>query len=309
MIEIQDLTKIFRTGLRKGDVIALDNISLSINMGEILGLLGPNGAGKTTLFKVLLGVTRATSGMVAINGRPPSDPGSRLTVGYLPENHRFPSHLTGIGLLKLTGRLSRMSGSDITSRSDELLDLVSMDRWADTKIRNYSKGMLQRIGLAQALMNDPEILLLDEPTDGVDPVGRVEIREALTKIRNAGRLIVLNSHLLSEVESVADRVAILQKGRLLRVASVEQLTNRLSQYEIKAEMGSHVIELPEEVGKIVAVTAQGILVELTRPEYINEVIDRLRMKRIPISIVRPMTVSLEQSFIETVSAAAEEDKP
>jgi len=201
-----------------------------------------------------------------------------------------------------------MSNSDIVSRSDELLALVGMERWADSKIRKYSKGMLQRIGLAQALVNDPEILLLDEPTDGVDPIGRVEIREILTRIRGAGRMIILNSHLLAEVESVADRVAILQKGRLLRVSTIDELTNRQSQYEIEADMGSRVIELPEEIGKIVAVTASGILVELTKPDHINEVIDRLRMKKIPISSVKPMTVSLEQSFIETVTASNEEDQ-
>lgn len=290
--------------MRKGDIVALDNVSLSVNPGEILGLLGPNGAGKTTLFKVLLGVTRATSGRATINSLPPSDPNSRLTIGYLPENHRFPNHLTGIGLMNLTGRMCGMNIADITSRSDELLTLVGMERWADTKIRKYSKGMLQRIGLAQALVNDPEILLLDEPTDGVDPIGRVEIRKVLTSIRSAGRMIILNSHLLAEVEAVADRVAILQKGSLLRVSTVKELTNRQSQYEIEADMGNNVLELPEEIGKIVAVTAKGLLVDLTKPDHVNYVIDQLRIKKISISAVKPMTVSLEQSFIETVTAAA-----
>ncbi len=301
IIEIEELTKVYKTGMRKGDIVALDGVSLNIAHGEIFGLLGPNGAGKTTLFKVLLNVTPLTSGRVTINNLPPTDPASRQKVGYLPENHRFPDHLTGLGLLELTGRLCGMSTGDIDSRSDELLPLVDMDKWAGTKLRKYSKGMLQRIGLAQALISDPDILLLDEPTDGVDPVGKIEIRKVLEHIRTQGKSIILNSHLLSEVESVADRVAILQKGRVLRISSVDELTSRQSQYEIEADMGNRSIEIPEEIGKVVAVTARGMLLELVDDEKINFVIDHLRMNKISIRSVKPMKVTLEQSFIETLS--------
>ncbi len=307
VIETHDLSKIYRTGMRKGDIVALDRATISIEPGEIFGLLGPNGAGKTTMFRLLLGLTHATSGSATLFGHPPDEPRSRQKLGYLPENHRFPTHLTGHGLLLSTGRLYGMAGSDIEHRADELLELVSMDKWRDTKIGKYSKGMLQRIGLAQALIADPEVLLLDEPTDGVDPMGRVEIRDVLTKIRDRGRTIILNSHLLSEVEAVADRVAILQKGHVLKVSSVEALTSRQSQYEIEAEMGSKHIDLPEEVGRILAVTSKGLLVELADPENINVVIDRLRMKRISIRSVKPMKVSLEQSFVEAVTESGREE--
>jgi len=301
VLDIQDLTKVYRTGMRKGDVVALDNVSLSVKMGEIFGLLGPNGAGKTTLFKMLLGITGITSGEAEIFGRPPMDPRSRLKVGYLPENHRFPFHLTGLGLLEFTARLYGMSSSDADRRAEELLELVSMTKWANTKIRNYSKGMGQRIGLAQAMISDPELLLLDEPTDGVDPVGKIDIRKVMKRIRAEGKSIVLNSHLLSEVESVADRVAILSKGRLIKVSSVEDLTSRKSQYDIEADMGSKLIEIPPEIGKAVVVTARGMTVELTDRSHINQVIDRLRMKKIPIYAVTPVKVSLEQSFLETIT--------
>ncbi len=305
IIDVEDLTKVYETGFRKGNIVALDNVSLSIKQGEIFGLLGPNGAGKTTLFKVLLGVTQLTSGMAAISGLPPSNPRSRQNVGYLPENHRFPDHQTGLGLLEFTGRLHNMRQADIDSRTDELLEVVGMTRWAGIKIRKYSKGMAQRIGLAQALIAEPEILLLDEPTDGVDPVGKIEIRGVLEKVRDGGKSIVLNSHLLSEVESVADRVAILSKGRLLKVGSVDLLTSRRNQYEVEASIGNKHIELPPEMGKVVAYTKQGLIVELTEEKHINHVIDQLRRKDVAIRSVKPMKVSLEQSFLETITEDGE----
>ena len=217
IVDVQELTKVYPTGMRKGGVVALDNATLSVKQGEIFGLLGPNGAGKTTLFKVLLNVTGANSGSCMISGLPPSDPLSRQKIGYLQENHRFPDYLTGIQLLVLTARMCRTKMSAKDERVGHLLTMVGMERWGNTKIRNYSKGMLQRIGLAQALVSDPEILFLDEPTDGVDPVGKKEIKDVLMKIRDEGKSIILNSHLLSEVEMVADRVAILSRGKVARI--------------------------------------------------------------------------------------------
>ncbi|HOP07082.1 MAG TPA: ABC transporter ATP-binding protein [candidate division Zixibacteria bacterium] len=305
IVDVQDLTKVYSTGMRKGDIVALDSVSLSISEGEIFGLLGPNGAGKTTMLKVLLGITSITSGTATIDGFPPGNPRSRVKVGYLPENHRFPDHLTGLGLMELTGRLHGMSQKQMDERSDELLKLVGMERWASVKIRKFSKGMLQRIGLAQAMMPDPDVLFLDEPTDGVDPVGRTEIREVMKRIRSEGKSIVLNSHLLSEVESVADRVAILSRGRLIKVATVTELTSRASQYEVEADFGNKIIKLPEEVGKVVSMASRLMIVELTDPERINDVIDDIRMNKIKIKSVKPVTVTLEQSFMEAVSSHPE----
>jgi ABC-2 type transport system ATP-binding protein len=296
VIEVQSLTKVYTAG----KVVALREVSLSIQRGEIYALLGPNGAGKTTLFKVLLGISRITSGAAQITGFSPSDPRSRQKVGYLPENHRFPSHLTGLGLLRLTGQLYGCSRDEIRSRANELLDLVGMTRWADVKMKRYSKGMSQRIGLAQAMISDPEILLLDEPTDGVDPVGKIEMREVLKQVRAAGRSVVLNSHLLSEVESAADRVAILSEGRVLRVGSVDELTSRRSHYEIEGDFGSYELELPESIGRVLAKGEGRMTVELSDEKEINYVIDELRREEITIRSVKPMRISLEQSFLETV---------
>lgn len=301
IVVIEDLTKIYNTGMKKGGITALDSVSLAIEQPEIFGLLGPNGAGKTTLFKTLLGITQVTSGYATIAGLPPDNPRSRKKVGYLPENHRFPSHLSGLGLLEFTGRLFGMTKRDIETRAEMLLPLVGMDKWATTRIGKYSKGMQQRIGLAQALMGDPEILFLDEPTDGVDPVGKTEIREVLRKIRDEGKSVILNSHLLSEVESAADRVAILSHGKIIRIGTVDELTSRESQYEVEGDFGDKLFDIPEEVGKRISLFKDRLIVQLTDEKKINWIIDQMRMKKINIRSVKPIKITLEQSFIETVS--------
>jgi ABC-2 type transport system ATP-binding protein len=299
IIEFSEVTKVY-DGRSRGSILALDRVNLSVSPGEIFGLLGPNGAGKTTLFRVLLGMISSTEGEVRLNGLVPSDPHSRDKVGYLPENHRFPAHLNGLGLLRLTGRLCGMPETEIQPRAELLLRLVGMEKWALTKMRKYSKGMTQRIGLAQALMNDPDILLLDEPTDGIDPVGKLEIRTLLQQLRDQGKTIVINSHLLSEVELAADRVAILNYGRVVRVGTTAELTVKRHQFEIEAAIGDTVIELPAEIGHVVFVSAQKMTVELLDDEQINAVIDMLRSQKISIRSVKPLSVSLEQSFMESI---------
>ncbi|UCD63247.1 MAG: ABC transporter ATP-binding protein [Candidatus Zixiibacteriota bacterium] len=301
VVVTEDLTKIYNAGMKKGGITALDGLSLAIGQPEIFGLLGPNGAGKTTLLKVLLGITRISAGSATIVGLPPDNPASRRKVGYLPENHRFPPHLSGLGLLEFTGRLYGLRRNVIDSRAGSLLDMVDMDKWANTKITKYSKGMQQRIGLAQAMMSDPEILFLDEPTDGVDPVGKTEIRKVLQKIRDEGKSILLNSHLLSEVESVADRVGILSRGKLIKTGSVDELTSRESQFEIEAEFGNKLFEIPAEVGKKISLSMNRLIVELKDEKQVNWIIDHLRLKKINIRAVKPIKISLEQSFIETVT--------
>lgn len=300
IIQLNEITKIYQTGLKRGNITALNEVSLSVPQGEIFGLLGPNGAGKTTMVKILLGITSITSGRAWLGGLPVSDPKARQKVGYLAENHRFPSHLTGLGLLQLAGRLSGMSESEIDSRMDYLLPLVGMDRWGPVKMKKYSKGMLQRIGLAQAMITDPDLLLLDEPTDGVDPVGKAEIRQVLEKLRQEGKTIFLNTHLLSEIEPIADRVAILSKGRLMKVDTVANLTRRGSQYEIKAQIGHQLVEFPDKLGRVLNVSTDRMLVDVVSEAALNEIIDRMRAKQIMITEIKPLTITLEQSFLEVI---------
>ena len=300
VVEAENLTKIYGNKYLGKTIPALENVSLSINKGNIFALLGPNGAGKTTLFKILLGILPITSGKAFISGLSPDNPLSRKKTGYLPENPAFPSHLTAAKLLRFTGRLYGLDEALITERSNELLRLVEMEKYADTKIVNFSKGMIQRIGLAQALISDPEILFLDEPTDGIDAIGKVEVKKILKSMKSKGTTIIINSHLLSEVETIADTVCILSRGKVIKISSVDELTTQECQYEIETDAEKSSIEIPPEIGKVSFVAANKLLITLNHAGDINNVIDFLRKNKVKIKTIKPLKVSLEDSFIETI---------
>jgi ABC-2 type transport system ATP-binding protein len=227
VIEVDALQKTYRDGfLGRREVVALRGVSLQVARGSIFGLLGPNGAGKTTLIKILLGIVHKSGGRAMRLGHPAGDRRGRRSVGYLPENHRIPRHHTADTALEYYGALSGMAVRDIRQKRPEILDLVGLGSWGKTPVRNFSKGMLQRLGLAQALIHDPELLVLDEPTDGVDPVGRSEMRATMRKLKEQGKTIFINSHLLQEIELICDRVAILVRGEVRRVGLVEDITRR-----------------------------------------------------------------------------------
>src|SRR6056297_1032838 len=194
------------------DIDALHPLDLTVEQGEIFGLLGPNGAGKTTLVKLLLGIAIPSGGEGRLLGRSVREPEAREAVGFLPESHRFPDYLTAAQVLDHYGRIAGVDADERARRIPDLLNRVRMGKWADTRVRKFSKGMMQRLGLAQALLGAPDLLFLDEPTDGVDPVGRREIRDLLLDISREGTTIFLNSHLLSEGEQICTRVAILKAG-------------------------------------------------------------------------------------------------
>jgi ABC-2 type transport system ATP-binding protein len=224
-IVVHNLVKTYRDGwLFQHEVRALRGVSFRVERGEIFGLLGPNGAGKTTLIKILLGIVKKTAGEASLLDRPPGDRHGRQRVGYLPENQRLPRHHTAHSALEYFGGLSGLSPREVRRRRDEILALVGLTAWGHVNIRKYSKGMQQRLGLAQALLHDPELLVLDEPTDGVDPIGRSEMRSLLVRLKQAGKTIFLNSHHLQEIELVCDRVAILQEGQVRRAGRVADLT-------------------------------------------------------------------------------------
>jgi len=225
-IEVADLCKVYRSGILRRPFSALKGISLSVGRGEIFGLLGPNGAGKTTLVKILLGIARSSGGRATLLGRPAGDRLSRLRVGYLPENLRIASHHTAETALQYYGQLSGLPRRLIRARQQSLLETVGLADRARDRVKKYSKGMLQRLGLAQALLHDPELLVLDEPTDGLDPVGRSQVRTVLHQLRSQGRTVFLNSHILQEVELVCDRVAILDRGELKAMGTVDEIAPR-----------------------------------------------------------------------------------
>ncbi len=206
---------------------------MQVHRGQVFGLLGPNGAGKSTLVKIMMTVVRPTRAIGTVLGRAVGDKHTLSRIGYLPENHRFPRYLTGRQTLHFFSALCGMRRLDRQKRANELLDLVGMSEWADRRVGTYSKGMMQRVGLAQAMMHNPDLILLDEPTDGVDPIGRRDIRDVLLRLRAQGATIFINSHLLSELEMICDRVAILLEGKVARQGSVDELALKGQRYEIE----------------------------------------------------------------------------
>lgn len=223
-IEICGVTKDYSTGMHGLKLRAVDDLSLSIEENSIFGLLGPNGSGKSTTIKILLGLLRASAGECRIHGRSSVRVSSRRSVGFLPEAPYFPRHLSGRELVRYYGRLCGLAGADLTARTDEVIALVGMSEAADRRVGTYSKGMLQRIGLAQAIVHDPRLVILDEPTAGVDPLGSAAIAEIVRELKRRGKTILLSSHLLAQVEGLCDRVGILHRGRLVREGRVEDLT-------------------------------------------------------------------------------------
>ncbi|HXE79707.1 MAG TPA: ABC transporter ATP-binding protein, partial [Vicinamibacterales bacterium] len=204
-------------GLRKqfGSTVAVSDLSLRVGEGEIYGFLGPNGAGKTTAIKMLLGLVEPTAGAGRVLGAPLGDCAVRARIGFLPEHFRFHDSLTAIELLRFHGRLYGVRGAELNARIDRLLARVDLVEAADRPLRGYSKGMMQRVGLAQALLNEPRLVFLDEPTSGLDPLGRLLVRDIIGELRNDGVTVFLNSHLLGEVEATCDRVAFVKRGRIV----------------------------------------------------------------------------------------------
>lgn len=302
VIEINSLTKHFPGKKFSGEKIkALEKVSFNVGSGEIFGLLGPNGAGKTTLVKVLLGITFATSGNAKLFDKPVTNVNNKKKIGYLPENHKFPNYLTGEQVIDYFGRLSGLTKADLQKTTYKYLKIVGMDQWGTTKIKKYSKGMMQRLGLAQAMINNPDLIFLDEPTDGVDPIGRKEIRDVLLELKSQGKTIFLNSHLLSEIELICDKVAILNKGELIEVGSVADITSTSNKYIFNTG------DLSEDIMNKILTEYKGTLHGMNEFECIintvedvNKVIDYLRSSNVLIHGVYKEKNSLESMFINLI---------
>jgi ABC-2 type transport system ATP-binding protein len=222
--------------LRKqyGNLVAVNDLDLAVAAGEVFGFLGPNGAGKTTTIKMLLGLVRPTGGAARVLGCRPGDPKAMRRIGFLPEHFRFPPWLTAYNFLDMHGHLYGLSTAERRARIPALLERVGLGGRPRSRLGEFSKGMQQRIGLAQALLNDPALVFLDEPTSGLDPVGRYEVREIIRELRSRGVTVFLNSHYLSEVEVTCDRVAIVKQGRLVKLGTLDELTRGAVEVEIRA---------------------------------------------------------------------------
>jgi ABC-2 type transport system ATP-binding protein len=307
-VDVKNLRKVYRDGLLgRREIEALRGVSLAVARGEIFGLLGPNGAGKTTLIKVLLGIVRGTAGGASLLGLPAGSRLARKQVGYLPENHRIPRHHTGNSALMFFGSLSGLSRREIRNRRGPLLETVGLARWGQTPIKKYSKGMLQRLGLAQALLHDPQLLILDEPTDGVDPVGRSEMRALLQALKAAGKTIFINSHLLQEVELVCDRVAILDRGSVLHEGPIAALTVRADAEVRFVVAGAEesvrrsLADVPLADSRAVGADLFEVLLKTADQAVVDHLVDRLRQHGLsPVSMSRSRQ-TLEEAFLDILA--------
>jgi len=222
-IRTENLTKKYQLGWRRGRLLALDQLNLRVREGEVYGLLGPNGSGKSTTLKLILGLVSASAGEAWLFDVPCRKVESRLHVGFLPENPYFYKYLSGAETLEFYGKLCRMRGAPLAKRIDELLELVGLTHARERRLAGYSKGMLQRIGLAAALIHDPKLVLLDEPTAGVDPIGSRDIRDLIVRLKGMGKTVLLSSHLLAQVQDVCDRIGVLNVGKMILEGDVNTL--------------------------------------------------------------------------------------
>jgi ABC-2 type transport system ATP-binding protein len=299
VIDLHRVEKVYR-----GKVHALRGITMQVHRGEVFGLLGPNGAGKSTLVKIMMTIVRASNVQGTMLGHAIGHKPTLARVGYLPEHHRFPRYLTGRQTLEFYAALANVAAPARRKRGEELLEIVGMSEWADKKVSGYSKGMMQRVGLAQALMNDPDLIVLDEPTDGVDPVGRRDIRDVLLRLRDQGKTVFLNSHLLSELEMVCDRVAILVQGSVSMHGTLEELTRDSRRYEIVIQGGPVAWQ---DAGLEVRAEAinEGAQTRLTlrssEAADAQPLLDRLRREQRTIVSVRPVRENLEDLFMRAVT--------
>lgn len=302
VIDIQGVEKTYKRRIK-----ALRGVDLQVGEGEIYGLLGPNGAGKSTLVKIMMTVISPSKCSGTVLGKKVGDKATLREIGYLPEHHRFPPYLTGRQVLEHFGAMSGIQRKQRKAKASELLELVGMGNWHKDKLGSYSKGMRQRVGLAQALMNDPKLVVLDEPTDGVDPSGRRDIRNILTHLKDEGRTIFLNSHLLSELEMVCDRLAIMVHGLVRTQGTIDELTADQRGFVIKAHapIAENVlseIKSSQSTPELIDQSSdQTVAFKTESAEAVQPAIDTLRKHGVVIESAGFKRPSLEDLFMQVVS--------
>lgn len=294
-IETDQLKKVF------GDRTAVQGLTLQVEQGEVFGFLGPNGAGKTTSVKMLLGLIAPTSGSARLLGAPLGNRAALARIGFLPEHFRFQDWLTAREFLELHGHLFGVESHLLSSRASELLERVGLSDFRDKQLRTFSKGMLQRIGLAQALVNKPALVFLDEPTSGLDPVGRLLVRDVIHELREQGTTVFLNSHLLSEVEVTCDRVGFIRRGEVVRVQALDSLESTLSEVKIRATgLTPGIVSGLQQWGREVRLDGEHLTLSLHKESSLPEMVRFLVTQGVDVFAITPRRVSLEELFIETV---------
>ncbi len=304
-LDLERVTKIY-----PNHILALDGLAMRVESGTIFGLLGPNGAGKSTLVKVLMTLVRPQEALGTMLGQPLGDPSTLRRTGYLPENPSWPDHLNTEQLLDFAGRLHGLGSSKRRHQVEEMLALTGLKDWRKDRARVFSKGMRQRLGLAHALMGDPDLVFLDEPTDGVDPIGRKEMRDIIMNLKRQGKTVFVNSHVLGELELMCDSVAIMSRGRVVRQGSIEELTRESFRYETQVEG-----DVRHDQGLQMLVETLGgktsfdethrksvITLPTRRPHLIQPIIDEIRRHGYLLISVAPARQSLEELFLEAIRA-------
>ncbi len=302
-IRCSGLQKIYYSGFFRRPFQALEGLDLEVHRGEIFGFIGPNGAGKTTTIKCLVGLQRATAGEAALLGRSIRDPESRRPVGFLPERPYFYQHLTAREFLDFYGQLFDLPTAERRRRVESLLERVDLQRFASVPLRQYSKGMLQRAGVAQALINDPQLVILDEPMSGLDPLGRMLIRDLILEERGRGRTVFFSSHILSDVQSICDRIGLITGGRLRAVGSVEELVSGQVRH----------VDCTVVVGEQTSLDAQEVARQgserLLRvaPEQLQPLLRAVHAAQGEVLQVQPARRSLEQLLLDEMERARQVD--
>lgn len=297
ILKLEGTTKIFRSDLAGRHLYTLGPLDLEVVRGEIFGYLGPNGAGKTTTIKLMMGLLKPSAGRISYFDGSTTVFEARQKLGFLPEQPYFYQHLTGRELLTFYGRLFGLKGSVLSDRIKNVLRQVGLTKHAETRISRFSKGMLQRMGLAQALINNPDIVVLDEPLSGLDPVGRSELRDLIVRLKAEGRTVFFSSHILRDVEMICDRVAILAYGRILKMATVpEVLYGSVTSYEIVASNAPHNLVRKLCLGNL-ATRGDKTIITMPPDIELNESLKRLMAVGVVIEAVNPLQQTLEDYFM------------
>ncbi len=310
VIETHELCKTYEGALKGQDVHALQNLTLTVNEREIFGYLGPNGSGKTTTIKLLLGLIFPTSGSLEILGkRDVASYSVRKSIGYLPEGAYYPEFLRGEEVLEFYGQLYGMGGKHLKRRVAEVLDTVGMTKARKRLIRGYSKGMRQRIGLAQALISDPQILILDEPTTGLDPIARKEIRDILVRLRNEGKTLLISSHELLEVELISNRVGILYEGELKTLGTIDDLLTKRDTIIESQDTKPEAIKKLEAIGVVAEDSVDSrFALRVSADVNLYDALDICKSENVTVLSVRPRRETLEELFVRVVGDAGKDGK-
>ncbi len=312
-IVTENLTKSYPSGWPgRPPFVALDGLSLNVGRGEIFGFLGPNGAGKTTTLKILLGLVRPTSGSAFLLGQPAGDVATRRRIGFLPESPYFYDYLTAEEFLGFYGQLAGLDRSAITQRVTDLLGLVGLAEARTRQLRKFSKGMLQRVGLAQALIHDPELIILDEPMTGLDPVGRKQVRDLILSLRDCGKTVFFSTHILHDVEMICDRVGIVMKGRLVASGRVDELVRQdhtqsveVVCQQLKVDGNAFIHSLATRVLQ----QGQQCLIVLPSPDAVDALVGEIRRQGGKLLSVTPHKASLEDLFFQEATHEASRPLP